>query len=210
MEQQPGNKTQEQIEKEVKSKCCLCRNKCTSYKGKFKCCQSLCGVPVIVCSSCESLALREPSKLTCELCKSGYRAPEALPDLVGMKRKADSLISTESDKKRMISKMEPFQTHEDRLFLARLPLTVTRSKLGGVFGQENIKFVHWLTDKTNGAFYGSCIIQMNSAKAAKEVLEKGRIKMGKKKVRVCLAHCKEGEQWPPASFKNKEFPPIGT
>lgn len=48
MEQVPGTKEQEVVEQEVDSKCCVCRRKWTAYRGKFKCSQSLCGVPVIV------------------------------------------------------------------------------------------------------------------------------------------------------------------
>ena len=59
------------------------------YRGKFKCSQSLCGVPVIVCNACRVRATEEPRSLSCELCKRNIRAPKATPDLVQLKRKAE-------------------------------------------------------------------------------------------------------------------------
>jgi predicted sulfurtransferase len=69
MEQVPGTKEQEVVEQEVDSKCCVCRRKWTAYRGKFKCSQSLCGVPVIVCPDCDMFGLEHAEKLNCELCK---------------------------------------------------------------------------------------------------------------------------------------------
>jgi hypothetical protein len=213
MEQVPGTKSDQQVEEEIDSKCCLCRQKWTGYRGKFKCSQSRCGVPVIVCTSCDARALRDPDRLSCELCIEGYKAPEALPDLIGLKRKAETLadgIKTNDNKK---AAREPMQTHTDRLFLARLPLTVTVTKIGEALGKDNIKLVHWLTDKKTGAFYGSCVVQMTSSDAAKEALEKGLctggIKIDKKKLKISLASVRKDEQWLPEGFVPKEFPPVG-
>mmetsp|Transcript_25839 Transcript_25839/g.39700 ORF Transcript_25839/g.39700 Transcript_25839/m.39700 type:complete len:559 (-) Transcript_25839:169-1845(-) len=224
------------------AKCCLCRQPWSIYRGKFKCCQSLCGVPVIVCKSCESKALENPQKLTCELCKEGYRAPEVMPDLVGFKRKAEALVKNQvSDGKNSSNDQEPpskkkknhlttsnsslpsaKQVCTDRLFLARLPLTVTVTKLGeGFGGKDKIKLVHWLTDKKTGAFYGSCIVEMTSSEAAQQVLDSassagGGIKIDKKRIKVSMAtvekrnDSKQEEAWPPTpNFVQKEFPPLG-
>jgi len=220
MEQVPGTKEEQKVEAEIDSKCCLCRQKCTQYRGKFKCAQSLCGVPVIVCTSCDAKSLKHPENLTCELCKEGYRAPQALPDLVGLKRKAEDAIglTTKDGGKQILKKKKNMPTHKenhpDRLFIARLPLTITKAKLGDSLGQENINLVHWLTDKKSGAFYGSSVIEMTSCNVAKEIFEKasgiGGIKIGKKKVKISFA-AKKGEDdvWPPKDYISREFPPVG-
>lgn len=214
MEQIPGNKSTAQIDQEISSKCCLCRQPCTSYRGKFKCCQSLCGVPVIVCQSCESLGLQHPEKLNCELCKQRYRTPDTLPDLVELKRKAESLVkmdsSAESTAKRPKTSAEEKATthhHKKRLFLSRLPLTVTVTKLQKAI--PGTQLVHWLTDPKTGSFYGSCIVEMVSEDAAAQAVAGGTLKIDKKKVKIAHAIVKDDEIWPPKDYQFKEFPPIG-
>ena len=225
MEQVPGTKEFTEVEEEVDSKCCLCRQKWASYRGKFKCSQSLCGVPVIVCTSCDARALQEPERLTCELCKEGYRVPEVEPDLVSLKRKAESLadslaFSGETSSGSRKSRKEKGSTdegsrtaHPDRLFLSRLPLTVTKAKIEDALGAiAMVKLVHWLTDRNSGAFYGSCLVQLGSedpqAEAMKSVAYKGII-IDKKKVKVSPVWIREGEQWPPADYIDRQFPPVG-
>merc|ERR1712226_1221531 len=56
MEQLPQGKSEATVETETNSCCCLCLQKWTVYRGKFKCSQGLCGVPVIVCDSCRQSA----------------------------------------------------------------------------------------------------------------------------------------------------------
>jgi len=226
-EQVPG--TKKVVAQEVDSKCCLCRRKWPSYRGKFKCSQSLCGVPVIVCPNCDSCGLKHPEKLTCELCKEGYRAPTSGLDLVELKRKADSIVNTtnrsvkrDTDCLSEVSlrnkkAKKGGSNHNDRLFLARLPLSISKSKvtdaLVGRGCKDQIKRVHWLTDKDNGAFYGSCIVEFAFVEIAKKVMGKatvgGGIKLGKKKIRVSLVSVKEGDVWPPKDYAEKEFPPVG-
>mmetsp|Transcript_13213 Transcript_13213/g.31678 ORF Transcript_13213/g.31678 Transcript_13213/m.31678 type:complete len:513 (+) Transcript_13213:49-1587(+) len=229
MEQVPGTKGEDVVEKEVDSKCSVCRRKWTAYRGKFKCSQSLCGVPVIVCPDCDTFGLKNPEKLNCELCKQGYRAPTAGPNLMELKRKAESIVVHKQDD--ITDASSPLQTkkakkegggashHPDRLFLARLPLTISKSKLIEVLvgsddsnGGDNdkIKRVHWLADKNSGAFYGSCIVQVSSADIAKQIMDKASgIKLDKKKIRISFASVKEGEVWPPKDHAEKEFPPVG-
>lgn len=219
MEQIPGTKDMEQVEQEVQTKCCLCRQKWTHYRGKFKCSQSLCGVPVIVCTACDATALRHPERLTCELCKEGYRAPESMPDLVTLKRKAESVISDPADseakdeetgkdtkkRKDMSKKIDP-----KRLFLSRLPLTVTKTKIHSLL--DNVKIVHWLTDYKSGAFYGSCIVEMTSSEAATQVLEtteKGCCKVDNKKIKVSQVFVRDNDIWPPHDHDEREYPPLG-
>lgn len=236
MEQVPGTKNQTQVEQEVDAKCSVCRRKWTAYRGKFKCSQSLCGVPVIVCPDCDKFGLKNPTKLNCELCKQGYRAPTAAGlDLAELKRKAESIVLNKNKKRdadgfadsssqqtaTKKAKKEGVASHPDRLFLARLPLTISKSKLiEALVGSDSsdddkIKRVHWLTDKNSGAFYGSCIVEVSSAAIAKEILDKakgggGGIKLDKKKkIRASFASVKEDEVWPPKDYVDKEFPPVG-
>lgn len=239
MEQVPGTKDQTQVEQEVNAKCSVCRRKWTAYRGKFKCSQSLCGVPVIVCPDCDTFGLKNPTKLNCELCKQGYRAPTGAGlDLAELKRNAESIVINKSKKRdadtgittdassqptaTKKAKKEGASSHTDRLFLARLPLTISKSKLiealvgSDTSDDDKIKRVHWLADKNSGAFYGSCIVEVSSAAIAKEILDKangGEIKLGKKKkkkkIRASFASVKEDEVWPPKDYGNKEFPPVG-
>jgi hypothetical protein len=209
MEQLPGSKPEDQVEQEIDSKCCVCRQKWTVYRGKFKCSQRLCGVPVIVCDDCKTKAMEAPKSLTCDLCKIGYKAPQAMPDLVGLKRKAELMVDgpcEHGDPDTKKSKRAQ-AVCDDRLFLARLPLTITKTKLAEALGGD-IKVIHWLTDKKTGGFYGSCVVQLSSKESAKQVSEKS-IKFDKKKIKVSFAIAKEDEQWPPANYKDREYPPIG-
>ncbi|GAX14968.1 hypothetical protein FisN_12Lh332 [Fistulifera solaris] len=227
MEQIPGTKNPTDVEEEVDSKCCLCRQKWASYRGKFKCSQSLCGVPVIVCPSCDDRALREPERLTCELCKEGYRVPEVEPDLVSLKRKAECLAegltgndadakTNSSPRKRKteeVSEKGSRKCHPGRLFLSRLPLTVTKAKIEESLELvAKVKLVHWLTDRNSGAFYGSCLVQLETTENQAEVLKMAAeigIKIDKKKVKVSPVWIREGDQWPPMDYVDRQYPPVG-
>lgn len=217
MEQVPGTKDVTKVEQEVDSRCCLCRQKWTYYRGKFKCSQSLCGVPVIVCTSCDAKALKAPERLTCELCKEGYKAPEVLPDLVGLKRKAEVSLDVgaipeqeflHSAKKNKSTTEQQSHVHGDRLFLSKLPLSATKSKILAALGGEAVKLVHWLTDRKTAAFYGSCIVQMSSTDATAEAMTKS-IRVDKKKIKIAPVSVRDDEEWPPKGFVDKEFPPVG-
>lgn len=205
MEQLPSDKKASKVEKETDSKCCVCRQQWTVYRGKFKCSQGLCGVPVIVCDDCRQNALENPKTLTCELCKVGYKAPQLMPDLVGLKRKAEKLVGTSEvqETKRSKHQSEESSVCNDRIFVARLPLTVTKTKLSDIFGE--IQMVHWLTDKNTGAFYGSCIVQLTSP--VQQTLLETSIKVDKKKIKVSLA--RSSGTWPPADYQEREYPPVG-
>ena len=202
MEQIPGNKPQSQIEAETTSRCCLCEKKWALYRGKFKCSSGLCGVPVIVCDDCKEAAAASPQQLNCELCKEGYKAPQLMPDLVGLKRKAESKLANNEKNQSKKSK-----SCIDRLFVSRLPLTITKTRLSEALG-ASIKTIHWHADKHTGGFYGSCIVQLESEKDAETVAEKTALKIDKKKVKVSF--CRDGgEQWPPPGHQDREYPPIG-
>ena len=71
----------------------------------------------------------------------------------------------------------------DRLFLSKLPLTATMSKLREALGE--IKVSHWLADRKTGACYGSCMVQLNSVDAAKKAVETPP-KIDKKKIKICI------------------------
>ena len=213
-EQVPADKPPEQVEAETNSKCCVCRQKWTVYRGKFKCSQSLCGVPVIVCEACREHATAQPQTLTCELCKEGYRAPTQMPDLVNLKRQAEAKANKElgidhNGNQPSVKKQKLVDAKEcsNRLFISRLPLTINKKRLGDWLG--TIEKLHWLTDKNTGAFYGSCIVELKSEEAAREALENDLPKYDKKKPRVCLAKEKKGEVWPPVDLRDTDFPPVG-
>jgi predicted sulfurtransferase len=179
MEQLPEYKDSTKVEQEVavqmKAKCCRCRIPWTTYRGKYKCSQTLCGVPVVVCDSCHMHVLNDPQigrTLQCELCRQGYRAPQQVPDLVALRLKAEKLVKEKSHQEQNRTKGEEEISKKntrnppgipciDRLFLSRLPLNVSRTQIQEWL-QTPIQHIHWLTDKTSGAFYGSCIVQIDA------------------------------------------------
>mmetsp|Transcript_27017 Transcript_27017/g.39799 ORF Transcript_27017/g.39799 Transcript_27017/m.39799 type:complete len:335 (+) Transcript_27017:211-1215(+) len=211
MEQTPSIKNAETVEQGITAKCCLCRTKWTSYRGQFKCNRSLCRVPVIVCELCTIVATKNPESLSCELCREGYRAPSNVPDLVALKRKADNIVSIPSDTARPSSKKKKIY-YKDRLFLRRLPLSITATKIKEELGPNRVKFIKWLIDHENGNFYGSCMLEMFSENDAKHVIEKASTKMGiqveRKKIKVSEAFI-TGDENLFVGFIQKEYPPIG-
>jgi len=241
MEQVPGAQDAAELEQSINTCCCLCRKKWTVYRGHFNCSKSLCGTPVIVCDDCKERAHAQPKALACELCREGYRAPMSQPDLVGLKRRAEATIGgggeeaegTSSGKKARKEDDETSISCDDRLFVARLPLTTTLTKLGAALTPPTIDYVtglarevtaansavesvHWLTDAASGAFYGSAVVLMNATKAAQLAVERAAsetgIKMDKKRLRVTFAKLKAGQQeeaFPPAGAAQGEYPPLG-
>ena len=217
MEQTPSVKTDNAVESDIDAKCCLCRVKWTVYRGQFKCNRSLCRVPVIVCESCTSAATEKPESLVCELCLEGYRVPSAVPDLVAMKRKAERLVDEKpldpsmASEKQVLAK-KPKTYYKDRLFLRRVPLTASFTKVKEALGSYQVKQLQWLTDQENGSFYGSCIVLMANVDSRKQVLErsssKGGIKIDKKKIKVAEVFVK-GETDVFKDFVQKEYPPVG-
>lgn len=215
-EQVPSMKPLSQVEEETQSRCCLCRTKWTVYRGKFKCFH--CGVPVILCPSCDTHSSNNHApqelnlaKLMCELCQEGHQAPAQTPAFVCLKRKAETLLNVSSEKNEKQSK----STHMDpsRLFLSKVPLTITKAKLDEALGGKVLKHVYWLADRQSGAFYGSCMVEMLSEKIAQDILrgiQKSPIKMGNKKVKVSPVRTRDEEVWPPNDANlDREFPPLG-
>lgn len=226
MEQTPEVKDKALVENDVDSKCCVCRTKWTVYRGQFKCSQQVrCGVPVIVCPDCTNHATAKPESLICELCRSGYKPPSEVPDLVSMKRKADEMISTclsdggnvtsaksSIDNERAELVKKPKVYYDNRLFFRRLPLTANFQKIKDAIGEENISALLWITDQHNGGFYGSCVAQMASADCKKQVLErhmKNGIRVDKKKIKVAEVYKKGDEELFRNNFVQMDYPPIG-
>lgn len=212
MEQTPQIKNSNAVENDINSKCCLCEVKWTVYRGQFKCHSTLCGVPVIVCDACARMATAKPQSLKCELCQTGYRAPAEAPDLVGMKRKADKLIvdsePTSSTSSKMIKTYYP-----NRIFLSRLPLTSTFTKVKDAIGQESVLCLNWLTDKSSGQFYGSAIALLASPELTQEVIKRAsnkgeEIKVDKKRIKVTQVFMKDDNDLF-EKFEQREYPPIG-
>jgi len=208
MEQIPGVAESEVVEKSVHSKCCLCRQKWTVYRGQHKCGVAACGVPVIVCKSCTKTALLKPDDLRCELCREGYRAPSSLPDLVGMKRKA--MAEERSDKK--VKQVRTF--FKDRLFLKRLPLATSFQAVVDALGKDVVKNIHWLVDRDTCAFYGSCVVltkgEESKSKIIQRSLKPGGIKMDNKKIKIAEVFVKEKDLCLfDGNFIQLQRPPIG-
>ena len=212
MEQTPHIKDSSKVENDIDSKCCLCRTKWTVYRGQFKCHGTLCGVPVLVCDSCVRTATAKPQSLKCELCQTGYRAPTEAPDLVDMKRKADKLL-TESTADSGAPPKKPKTYYPDRVFLSRLPLTTTFTKVKEALGSDSVVILNWLTDQTNGGFYGSAIALLSSTDATQDIIKmatpKGAgIKIDKKKIKVSDLFMKDDQDMF-KDFVQKEYPPVG-
>lgn len=216
MEQTPDVKGDIAVENDIVSKCCLCKRKWTQYRGQYKCNRSLCRVPVIVCDSCVTAATAKPETLVCDLCTEGYRAPSEMPDLVSMKRKAEEIVQdidnvSGSPGARLLSK-KPKKYHKDRLFLKRVPLTASFTKIKEALGSDKVERLKWLTDKDSGGFYGSCIVSITKANDLKLILDRSTsqcgIRIEKKKIKIGKVFEKSNED----TFKDfvqKEYPPIG-
>ncbi|KAL7564125.1 hypothetical protein ACA910_012396 [Epithemia clementina (nom. ined.)] len=221
-----------------------------------------CGVPVIVCSSCTKYATDHFDELRCPLCQEGYQAPPIRPNLTQLKQRAEQKTQQISkdqpqsgvSRREAESMMQNWALEDpkkidsakllkgvsegaavcrkDCLFVSRLPLTTTKTKMEALFG--SITVLHWLTDRRTYAFYGSCIIQLSSSHDAKQVLnqhQRHRLVMDKKKIKVqyfwqpalhqptrqgdgdasktydCLGD--SVQVWPPSHPRDGEYPPIG-
>jgi len=240
MEQAPAKKTGEALEKDVESCCCLCHASYSKYLGQHKCADIIpssglaCAVPVIVCDAeeCQKIATENPQKLNCPLCVKGYQTPETAPDLVGQKRKLGLIarggIDAVTGRKvaRGMSGLDPHAISL-RLFVGKLPLTMTASKLRQAFENVNcqVESVHWVLDQNTGAFYGSTFCYMANKEDAQraqalgflylpqEFRKKGCGKGRKKQqrsARVAFAPLREQEMWPSESYCETEYPPIAS
>ena len=138
--------------------------------------------------------------LTCPLCEAGHLRPTTSPDLVGQKRKlgvienggrdtvSGVLLTTSRQERR-----EEMKIPSQRLFIGRLPLTITASTLraalfyasrGGMeedeVGDDDddeamrvvVEHVHWIVDHTSGAFFGSAFVWLSTVEAAQRIVSK--------------------------------------
>ena len=140
MEQVPSMKTSDQLAQDIESVCCVCQSPHASYRGQFKCSQNdTCSVPVIVCPKCVKKAEYDSTVLVCPLCAEGHARPTTAPDLIGQKRKLgviddggrDTVSGTAMEGGRAKTKqaLKYSQATSRKLFVGRLPLTVTASTL---------------------------------------------------------------------------------
>ncbi|CAE8646902.1 unnamed protein product [Polarella glacialis] len=217
-EQVPELKPEEELQKEVESKCCGCKKQYGLYRGQFKCTLEDCQVPIIVCPECrteiEASGPSKKHKLQCALCEEGYRLRDLeAPQLKkAEKRKAESLgpggVAEKAAKRRQkFAELPPSR----RLFVGSLPLAVDVGTVREALG-SGAEMVHWITDKTSGVWYGSTFVQMASKSDAKRVVKEASegtgIRIGKRKLRVSFAPPAEGDEWPPSDFNQLDRPPL--
>ena len=250
MVQVPTDKPEEKLEEDIESKCACCDKPYDVYRGSYKCHHEWCNVPVIVCAQCDA---GKPTKVECPLCKTGYEAPQMDPDYETMaKKRARKLAEEESGgKKKKKRKTEGGAAEEEsaaRVFVGKMPLAVDITQLKaalaagleeaaefkGQVSPEPVKLVHWLADKTTGAFYGSAFVEMSSPEIAERLVAaanrpvasasasagkakaktpkqdpNGPFRINGRRLRVNLAPPKEGDDaWPPKDFQQRDRPPI--
>lgn len=223
MEQAPPEKSQEAQDSEINSKCCLCQKTCSQYRGQHKCARTIpssglaCAVPVIVCNECQKAATDEPQALACPLCVKGYQTPKTAPDLVGQKIKLGLIVKGGRDVVTGQKVVQRNSTKSQRLFVGKIPLTTTASKLRQAFGDAKIETIHWIVDHQTKAFYGSAFCQMVSIEDAVKAQSLGSISLSpsknkkrkRQKPNIAFAPLRQNEIWPSASYVEMEFPPIG-
>ncbi|VEU43310.1 unnamed protein product [Pseudo-nitzschia multistriata] len=224
MEQAPPEKSQEALDADVESKCCLCPKPYAKYRGQHKCARIIpssglpCAVPVIVCDECQKTATDEPQCLACPLCVKGYQTPETAPDLIGQKRKLGLIEKGGTDLVTGQKVARKNDVASQRLFVGKLPLTTTASKLRKAFGDAKIETIQWIVDHDTKAFYGSAFCKMASIEDAIKAQSQGTIpllqskkikRQKQRKARVCFAPLRENELWPLESYTETEYPPLG-
>ena len=233
MEQTPSEKTKEGLKNDIESVCCICRIPCAEYRGQHKCAKIIpsgltCAVPVIVCNDCQQGATDEPHKLTCPLCRKGYYTPEIAPDLLGQKRKlglivkGGDLVTGQKVTNVQQDEDDTSENASQRIFVGKLPLTITATKLRNAFGDSKIETIHWIVDRHTKAFYGSAFCQMKSVEDSVNAVQglcvlssPGKKKAHNnrrrkpKKARIVFAPLRVEEIWPPESYSETEYPPLG-
>jgi len=205
--QVPEMKSEEALKSDIDSKCSVCRIPWDIYRGKHKCTQFGCGVPVLVCTTCISnLDSENPTSLLCELCRIGYAAPKDKPDWGKMREKREAA-----------AKAATAYAGKDtrRIFVGKLPLIVDATKIKSALNAAggDMELLDWIRDKKSGAFYGSAFVQMATVAEAKQVVEKAndsgvKLEGTKKRLKLRLAPLRDGEKWPPANHEPRERPPI--
>jgi predicted sulfurtransferase len=98
LEQVPESKDDKALQKDVESWCAACHAPYGIYRGQFTCAGLLpppigkCGVPVIVCATCQKGGWLDKEALRCPLCEEGYVPPSTAPDIISLKRKFEQKV----------------------------------------------------------------------------------------------------------------------
>ena len=98
LEQIPEAKSEAALQKDVESWCANCHKPWGIYRGQFTCAGLLpppvgkCGVPVIVCTTCQKDQWLDKESLRCPLCEEGYVPPAAAPNVIALKRKFEEEV----------------------------------------------------------------------------------------------------------------------
>jgi hypothetical protein len=130
--------------------------------------------------------VQNPKQLLCELCIIGYKAPQLMPDWVGLKRKAEQTKATTDDANSSSSKKLKPDTDtnnmcKDRLFLARLPLTVTKTSESSKSGTGA------LARRQNSGRLRICIVQLSEQDAKQAVTSSSPLSLETKKIRIVMS-----------------------
>jgi predicted sulfurtransferase len=212
LEQVPEKKSEEQLDKEVESVCCVCKKPWAIYRGAKACCVEDCKIPVIVCTDCQEA---DPKLMKCPLCESGDRFKlrnMKHPTFINrenatQKRKVDPTEQRNVSKRLKHAGKDPSK----RIFVGKLPLVMDATKLADIL-EGTVKVLRWIPDRSTGFWYGSVFAEMSTLEEAEKAVKKaevpGGIKVGKKRIVVNFAPPHDGEEWPPADHKNLERPPI--
>ncbi|CAE7681614.1 STR6 [Symbiodinium sp. CCMP2592] len=211
-EQIPEKKPSEETEKEVESRCCVCKRIWGLYRGQFKCSVQDCQVPVIVCPDCRSEIEtgQKVPELQCPLCEEGFRlrdlhTPALKP---AEKRKAASAPAGVAERAVKRRAKHQGKAPSQRLFVGSMPLAVDATMVRDALG-KGVEIVQWIHDKTTGLWYGSSFVKMATLSDAERVVEAaGSLRIGKRKLRINFAPVPDGESWPPPGFEQVERPPV--
>lgn len=96
-----------------------------------------------------------------------------------------------------------------------MPLTATFAKIKEAVSEVRVRKVAWLTDKTSGGFYGSCVVLLSSPLDMLPIFNrstsKDGIKIDKRRIKVAEMFRKDsGEDLFCNNFEQKEYPPVGS
>jgi len=212
MEQVPENKSQEQLDEEVESRCCVCKKPWAIYRGAKACCVEECKIPVIVCTGCQEA---DPKLMKCPLCESGDKFklrnmehPKFINrENATQKRKIDPTEQRNVNKRLKHAGKDPSK----RIFVGKLPLVMDAAKLADIL-EGTVKVLRWIPDRSTGFWYGSVFAEMSTLEEAEKAVQRATApsgtKVGKRRIVVNFAPPNDGEEWPPADHKNLKRPPI--
>ena len=161
-EQDPEEKSEAALRNDIESSCCVCDANWDQYRGQFKCSETSCKVPVLVCNKCNVSGKASRTKLFCPLCKAGFDGARKVPlpsVLLLNKRKAENQVVSQGASCRR--KLTVVRDPSVRLFVGNLPYTTNVDAVEAALG-GSITHLEWLLDHTTGLFYGSCFVELQS------------------------------------------------